>query len=464
MMPVQRQSVFPFRSSLSFCLLVLLLAVLWVAGGASRADALGQAIVRGASTALLVIAILFGDRPIFSRTKPVVLFLLAAALLILLQLVPLPPAIWESLPGRHFLIEPMRLDGIDQPWRPLAMVPGAAVNAAGSLIVPVAVFVLVSALPGTERTWLPGLLLVLIIMSMLLGLLQLSGAPINNPFINDTPGQVSGSFANRNHLALLLALGCLLAPVWAFLDGREPKWRGPIAFGCVLLFVLTILASGSRTGLFLGVVALGIGFMIVRQGVMRALRRYPRWVFPALILALVGMIAGFALISFAADRALSIARMFAADVGQDMRVRSLSTVLAMIGEYFPFGSGLGGFDPIFRIHEPLPLLGLTYFNHAHNDWLEIVLDAGLAGLLLLLAAVLWWASASFRAWRAGASPRHALPKLGSAMLLLVMIASGFDYPARTPMIMTMIIVAGIWLSEGKGEYSGSALPRAGQHL
>jgi hypothetical protein len=50
------------------------------------------------------------------------------------------------------------------------------------------------------------------------------------------------------------------------------------------------------------------------------------------------------------------------------------------------------------------------------------------------------------------------------MLLLVFIASIFDYPARTPMIMAMIVVAGVWLGERVQVYRGSALPRSGQPL
>ena len=63
------------------------------------------------------------------------------------------------------------------------------------------------------------------------------------------------------------------------------------------------------------------------------------------------------LISVAAGRAVSINRALTVDAGQDMRARGLPTVLEMIRTYFPFGSGLGGFDPIFRIHEPFELLG-----------------------------------------------------------------------------------------------------------
>lgn len=454
-----------FRPSLAWALFCFLLVTLWGAGGASRADAAGQVVIRVVATLVLVAGILFGARPALGkRAMPIVLFLLAAVLLGLLQLVPLPPAMWEAIPGRAILENAATLSGQAQPWRPWAIVPGAALNAIESLIVPAATLYLILSMGDEERRRLPGLLLCFIAASTLVGLLQFSGAGFNNPLINDTPGQVSGTFANRNHLALLLAQGCLLAPVWAFLEGRQPHWRGPVAIGFVLLFALTILASGSRTGLVLGILALGIALVTVRQGIRRVLSRYPRWAFPALVATIVGVISMFVLISFAADRAVSINRALAIDPGQDMRSRGLPTVMAMIREYFPFGSGLGGFDPIFRAHEPFALLKLSYFNHAHNDWLEIVLDAGLLGLLLLVTVVLWWVWASIRAWRAGASTRYALPKLGSAMLLLVMIASAFDYPARTPVIMAVIVMAGVWLSEAGEGRSGSALPKADQHL
>jgi len=65
---------------------------------------------------------------------------------------------------------------------------------------------------------------------------------------------------------------------------------------------------------------------------------------------------------------------------------------------------------------------------------------------MLLAGLAWWGWASLRAWRTGHGVQHAMPKLGSAILLLVFIASIFDYPARTPTMMAVIIIAAIWLS------------------
>lgn len=458
-----------FRPGLTFALLCAFLLCLWLAGGASRADALGQVVVRGAAWAVLVMTVLLSPFPSFARYRAVAWLLTATVALALFQLVPLPPAWWHALPGREAFTSIAVLTGQSEPWRPLAIVPGAAINAAGSLVVPIAMLVLLAGLGEEERRRLPALLLAMVAASTFVGLVQFSGAGFDNPLINETRGEVSGAFANRNHFALFVAFGLLLAPVWAFAateerrDGHRPGWRAPVAVGLVLLFALIILASGSRVGMALGILALGIGLALVQQPIRRTLRRYPGWVFPALVVGMVAMIAILVLVSVAADRAVSIDRAMTVSAERDMRSRGLPTVLSMVRAYFPWGSGLGGFDPLFRMHEPFALLKLTYFNHAHNDWLEIALDAGLPGLLLLVAAVLWWGWTSIRAWRAGGGVQHVLPRLGSTMLLFVFMASAFDYPGRTPLMMATVILAAVWLNDAQGR-GDRALPRHDQHL
>jgi O-antigen ligase len=439
----------PFRRfSPSLLILWILLAVLWLAGGASRADVLGQLVTRVAAWTALCAIILIGDRPSRSSLAsvwPVSLLLLAALALALVQLIPLPPALWQSIPGRAVFTEAAAASGQPQPWRPWSIVPGATFNAACSLVVPFAVLACLIGLRPAERHLLPGTVLLLVTVSMLIGLLQFSGSGFDNPLVNDTPGDVTGTFANRNHFALFIAFGCAVAPVWAFPGSRRPGWRAPAAIGLLLMFVLTILATGSRSGILVGMVALGAGLAMVQQGIRRTLERYPRWVFPAFVTAIIVLIVIVVLLSVAADRAVSIDRAIGNDPGQDMRTRGLPVVLSMIGRYFPAGTGLGSFDPLFRLHEPFALLKPTYFNHAHNDWLEVLLDTGLAGGALLVAATGWWGWASYRAWGRGWSVRLALPKLGSTVLLMTMIASLFDYPARTPLIMAIVVIAGLWL-------------------
>lgn len=425
--------------------LIVLLAIVWLAGGASRADVVGQFIVRGAAWAILVAAALFSQRPRLRELRPLGFLLLATALIPLVQLVPLPPALWQSLPGRAPFAEAASASEQAQPWRPLSLVPGATANALGSLIVPVAVFLLLAATREQMRARLLGLLLALTSLSMAIGLIQFASGGFDFPFVNDTPGDVNGTFANRNHFALFMAFGCLLAPVWAFESERKSRRTGLAALALVPLFLLAILFSGSRTGLILGAVAVILAPFLVWPRISRELKTTPRWVLYTAAALIVGTFALFAFVALATDRAAGIQRLLVLDAAQDLRVRSLPTTVSIIETYFPTGSGLGTFDPMFRMHEPQSLLKPSYFNHAHNDFLELVLDTGLAGGVLLAVALGWWAWASFRAWREKSGSWARLARLGSAMLLLVAIASVFDYPARTPLGMAMIVIAAGWL-------------------
>jgi hypothetical protein len=82
--------------------------------------------------------------------------------------------------------------------------------------------------------------------------------------------------------------------------------------------------------------------------------------------------------------------------------------------------------------------------------IEVVLDAGLVGLLLLGTAVVWWIWKSVGAWRSDSST-NLIRRLGSATLLLILLASVTDYPARTPMFMAIVVIAAVWLNGTKIE-------------
>lgn len=433
------------------------MAILWMGGGASRPDVLGQALVRFTATCTLVIALLWGPRPSWTGARAVAVLLIATILLVLLQMVPLPPSVWMTFPGRDIFAS-LPAMGVAPSWRPLAMVPGATANAFFSLIVPFSVFVLLLMIRVHERALIVSFCLVLIAASAFWALMQFAGNGFSNPFVNQTPGQVSGNFANRNHLALFLALGCLLAPVWTFAGKQVTVMRAVGGIGLLTLFILLILATGSRAGLVLGVLALVVALFQVRRSLIHLARRLPRWGLPAILFGLVAVITLAILISLKADRAVAIDRLMDVELGDDMRHRALPTILSMLRSYFPIGTGFGSFDPIFRIHEPETLLKLTYFNHAHNDYLEIVLNGGIAGALLLVAAIGWWLVSSVRVWRATSLAEGRMGRLGSAMLLLIFIASAFDYPARTPMIMAIIVIAAMWLAWAGADARQSPLP------
>jgi O-antigen ligase len=80
-----------------------------------------------------------------------------------------------------------------------------------------------------------------------------------------------------------------------------------------------------------------------------------------------------------------------------------------------------------------------FTNHAHNDYLEFVLELGIAGILLILGFVVWWWRRSLQAWRddyKGAS----LARAGSVAIGVVLAHSLVDYPMRTSAIASIFAV------------------------
>ena len=436
-----------FSARLSFWLLSAFLVILWIAGGASRADVWGQGIVRFFAWTFLIVFALFAPRFEWRRVEPIAILLGLSILLVALQLVPLPPSIWTALPGRELFIQAAEVSGQPQPWRPLSISPSATVNALGSLVVPVAVLVFGAQLSRDQHWRIAAVLLALVFAGSLLALLQFSGARFGNPFINYQTGSVSGNFANRNHFALFVGLGCLMVPVWALRGERTARWKAAVAIGLLPFFLLVTLATGSRAGIILAGLGIASGLFLVRTEARRELATLPRWGSATIIAgALIG-ITGAIVLSIKFGRAVGITRTLDLEAAQDLRSQALPYVIEALSRYFPMGAGFGTFDPAYRIGEPDQLLQPLYFNHAHNDWLEVVLEGGIAGAALVIAALIWLILTTIKVFRRSGRG-GLLARTAGIAALLIMLASVPDYPLRTPMIMAVLVMAGLWLHLG----------------
>jgi len=99
------------------------------------------------------------------------------------------------------------------------------------------------------------------------------------------------------------------------------------------------------------------------------------------------------------------------------------------GHYLPVGSGSGSFQSVYRLQEPLSSVTTTFMNHAHSDWLELMLETGLVGAVLAALLLTWWVARVRATWRAEPPDRFAqAAAIASAAMLLHSVV---DYPLRT---------------------------------
>jgi len=441
-----RETVLPWA-------LVLFLFVCALMGGSSRADVQGLMLVRVAAVVLGAFAvIIIRQRDIVRFAGPLSLCS-ALGVLILLQLVPLPPMIWTAFPGRAFFMEAARSAGLAQPWRPLSLTPDLTLENFAALFPAAAVLLsLAAATSKTLRHLLP-LWVGIAVASALLGILQLAGGPSSSlyTYAVTSPGDPVGLFANRNHQALILASSLPLVMAWGVSGVGTDKWRlggarPLIATAIAVLLTLVLVTSGSRSGLGLLVIAAIGGAIIIRRHTGARMQGGKLWV-----VALLGLGAVLVAALFWNSRADTIARLVAQNDIEDLRFTNFSSVLALAWRYFPLGSGFGSFDPMFRMTEPDSALTLRYFNNAHNDLLELAIVGGLPALLLLAAFVFWWLRATLRAWRTepASGPEITLARCGSVIVALFMIESLVDYPLRTALGSVFFAIAVAWLVGGQ---------------
>ncbi|MBA3880461.1 MAG: hypothetical protein C0500_12180 [Sphingobium sp.] len=435
---------------LPFGLIVMLLLAAAIGGGAAFADAPLVVIVRVAALIVIAVALVLMPGALWRRpTVPILLFAALAAL-IALQLVPLPPAIWTGLPGRSLIAEVATQVGFAQPWRPLTLTPMATWNSLIACMVPLAAAIATVWLGPRRRLPLLVALIALGLGSAMLGMLQFVDASGGRFYLYQPadPGSAVGLFSNRNHQAAVLV--CLL-PLFAALAAELEAWRADLGWlasiGATILglaVVPLLLVTGSRSGLLLlplgGVLAVAVGWPVLR----RRLR-----VRAAQMVVAAGAVIGASLTAWFVhlNRAQSLARLFATDVQAEQRVELVAPLWQMAMSYFPFGSGFGSFAAVYRIIEPDSQLNRTWLNHAHNDALELLSDGGLVAVLLAGAALIWWGMRAVALWRQPATAEGVtLGRAGTAVSLIILLASLSDYPLRTPLVALIFAIVTCWIA------------------
>jgi O-antigen ligase len=207
-----------------------------------------------------------------------------------------------------------------------------------------------------------------------------------------------------------------------------------------------LLITGSRAGLMLGVVGAVIGGAISLSGHRHkdkgrssALRRAA--IFAPPLLVGIGAVGGAVYLA----RDIAVRRLMDGSGFED-RTQYFQVFVHMIRDFFPLGSGFGSFASVYRHYEPYELLDLNYLNHAHNDLAEILIEGGIAAMILLLLFLVWWLVRCWRLWSAKPSASSdLLGRTGTGIALLLLLSSFVDYPLRTPLLSTLMAIACSWM-------------------
>jgi O-antigen ligase len=443
-----------------FYVLIAYLFVCFIGGGSNRANINSLMYLRPLTVVSLIAMLMAPVRWNFQRVKVPLLFVGLAALLMLVQLIPLPPSIWTQLPARAPFAEASVALGGQQPWRPVSLTPDLTVNSLLALLVPLTVLVGFSGIRQDQRSALVLLIIVAVVGSAVLGVVQFAGGQEGsaNLYARHSLDAPNGVFANRNHQAVFIACGLVLIATWLRLSEqgaqrrRYQLWSGALI---VPLLLAVSIATGSRSGTLLVLLALCYFASTTIRSVAGAKRRGSRrgLIVQSAVLLLAGGLVGAMLF---AGRAVSIDRLVSFDPSAEQRIKAFPTLMRMWRDLMPVGSGFGSFDPTFRMFEPDALLHPAYFNHAHNDWLEVSLAGGVPALVLLAAFVIWAVARIVQSFRSPTGNSTLLARAGGLVLLILGAASLTDYPVRTPLLAAVVALGCAWLESFRYDLGAAA--------
>lgn len=430
-----RQELPMTRKGAVFC---AFLVVAMVLGGGGSPSALPEVLVQLGFAAAVVLwfAWATGDRE-EARPVPRALYALAgvAVALPLIQLLPLPPALWQALPGRENQAEALAAIGEGGSWRSLSLAPHATFASLLAILPVVGAMLAASQLERRDRTAIVVTIVLVSLAGAGLGVLQMAGGPEDFRFYEKAHrGWLVAFHANRNAAADGLLIASLAMAVWTL--GRARR-HGLSATGLGIfaivqaVFLIALIMTGSRAGIALCLVVVAVQLAMFRAaGIGVGRKRSIAWL--AGVLAVLA--SSFAWLS-SASRLSQVAERF--DATSDFRTELWADSIAAIGQFFPAGSGIGTFPEAFLPAERLAVLDDLFPNRAHNDYLEFLLEAGiLAPVVLLIGAgcLFTLLRSAYRACGEALSPQ-ILFSVG--VLLVIALHSIVDYPLRNMAIAVL---------------------------
>lgn len=424
-------------------------------GGASRPDEVANALLRPLGIGLGAVILWFWPVDRIDRGLPILAGLLGFGVICAVQLVPLPPAIWSSLPGREVIVA---LDSIlleQEVWRPLTVSPGGTWNTLFNLCALAGGFLTFIALGRRRDDLALHMLLAIAIASVLLALIQAQTGTGILPLYGKTSNGPTGLFSNANHFGIFCGIGMLIAADLAqrgrLFGPRQARWfifatiavlmlAGALISSSRLAFGAATLAGACSAMVFARDVSLfkALRTQETRRGLTLARKKAAGAIFIVLIVALVGFFIYFSLLR----RQAGMGNFEELGLAENLRFRITPVLLEIASQQWLFGLGFGSFADFYATVEPAGTMGPQYVNHAHNDFLQIPIEGGIVAVSIAVALLVWLGWRLIALFRAGDITTGVLV---TGMIGIIGLGSAFDYVLRTPlMAFAIACLVSIW--------------------
>ncbi|MDB5699199.1 MAG: O-antigen ligase family protein [Alphaproteobacteria bacterium] len=431
-------------TSLRLAVVPILLVLCLTFGGASAAGYFSNMLLQLLALPIIAWALIEArGTPLPRAGRQLLGFAVALLVLIVLQIIPLPPSVWTNFPGRGEIISGYQALGMGLPWLPISTTPYLTVASALWLLPALAVLLATVRLGAFRPAWIAWTLLGVVAAGTAMGALQRAGSDTAYLYEITNYGVATGFFSNANHFGTLLVVTIpFLAALYVVARGksrrasRQASALMVILAGAGVLVVVGVAINGSLAALGLSVPVIAASGLMV----LSLKRRLPIWS----IIPIIAVAAGGLLLVFSGPLGNNLT---AADarISPVSRYTSFSNTIEAARDFFPLGSGIGSFKTIYPMYEEPSTLTTTYVNHTHSDYLELALETGVPGLLLIGLFLIWWAWRVVAVWRSEEEDHFA--RAATIASAAILAHSVVDYPLRTAAISAVFAICCAMMAE-----------------
>ena len=266
-------------------------------------------------------------------------------------------------------------------------------------------------------------------------------------------GAPFGSFVNRHNFAAYMEMTMAL-PLGLMFVGVVGRDKRLLYITGIALMGVALLLSGSRGGL-VAFLAEVVFLALLTAGMKRRSRLGLRLALAALLLA---AIVGGAIFVGGETSLTRVAETAAAQDVTTGRSNIWRVTLRVIAANMPLGAGFGAFGVAYTPHDSTS--GLERVEQAHNDYLQVLADAGIVGLFI----------GAFFLWRLFLLGRDALSirnsyrrgiALGAlAGIFAILVHSIFDFVLHTTAVSVLFLTLIAMLIASRVAYEDDVAERA----